>query len=1029
MMLRRQHFYSFYWSLLLMGLYHITMECDARAVNVSNTWTMPQEGLNVFYRFFRDRISWFEADAVCQFHHANLVTVDNSFQFDATRDLLRELDVNDIVWIGLMRPQSSDRFMWSNSRPLVTNTGYWAESLPLMDAPLCAVIDPIRDYRWHALRCGGPETASFLCEMPVPSWADACILKDMPNLTMQYMADTASIELIRNCQEEGLLRTACKGKQDREQALQSLICPRERLEAQRINDITNSHFKSMQIINSIPTDNNENNNIELLPIDGNYGSVNANSYTDQVQTEQNTVQKLIEQFNVDELMQADEQPSQMETINNFYKLQGPIAKPVKKSGKKLTEFTKKDLTKQQLLENEKKEEILKMEEMMLGDQPISAQRGEPEIAEHILEDVVSNEIMEHLPHSKKVLTVPTAQTLHTIELMKEKLHKGDEKQNEKLLKLKFERKIIATSSTAATITANTATATTTAATASLITTTDINLNTDKSSTTVNNLTTPKPFTQMHSTTIVIPSIAAAAATISHPIHPQQPHSNVFTESPPRLPHTKETADNSHFIPPMLLVKSHYVPTSKHVGHGEHRTLEYHTEPVEKVEQTASPGIIIEMEGTTLKTLDDTAKLIVSEKYRDIEESTIKAVTEQETNRNKPNNNSNSIRIDYSTTKQPLATTDETKLYTTLQTTIINPTTQKIQTISRNVAVVEQQNDDTNTMDTAVIAIQDQQKNNEEKIVVETTKSALTTEKMHDLVAKNATNIEEALAKKEQKEIEEQEEEKEVEEEDDEKKNEKWQKRRVKTAMLALNSKQKPDQKEQALITTKTISYTQTIEHANGMTDRATTEKPKVAIYAAETQNVQTEISVQNVEEKDENKKQKSEQEQEQEQEQQEEQEQEQQKVKQKETIVKTMEHTTFPTKMTTTVNNNKEPITLNIEIAKVNEKPEEENISTSNKHQPTTTTTPTTITTTTTTAITTTTTAITPTTSNAINNTTTNVVPNTSITTHSTHPVDINVTQTTRNFLKVTTEEPYKPNRRRSLTKPETMSYIKKILG
>ncbi|TMW45460.1 hypothetical protein DOY81_009463 [Sarcophaga bullata] len=50
------------------------MQCDARAVNVSNTWTMPQEGLNVFYRFFRDRISWFEADAVCQFHHANLVT-------------------------------------------------------------------------------------------------------------------------------------------------------------------------------------------------------------------------------------------------------------------------------------------------------------------------------------------------------------------------------------------------------------------------------------------------------------------------------------------------------------------------------------------------------------------------------------------------------------------------------------------------------------------------------------------------------------------------------------------------------------------------------------------------------------------------------------------------------------------------------------------------------------------------------------------------------------------------------------------
>lgn len=43
-------------------------------VNISNTWTLPQPGFNVFYRHFRDKISWFEADAVCQFHHANLVT-------------------------------------------------------------------------------------------------------------------------------------------------------------------------------------------------------------------------------------------------------------------------------------------------------------------------------------------------------------------------------------------------------------------------------------------------------------------------------------------------------------------------------------------------------------------------------------------------------------------------------------------------------------------------------------------------------------------------------------------------------------------------------------------------------------------------------------------------------------------------------------------------------------------------------------------------------------------------------------------
>lgn len=50
-------------------------------VNISNTWTLPQAGFNVFYRYFRDKISWFEADAVCQFHHANLVTGKSTKQF------------------------------------------------------------------------------------------------------------------------------------------------------------------------------------------------------------------------------------------------------------------------------------------------------------------------------------------------------------------------------------------------------------------------------------------------------------------------------------------------------------------------------------------------------------------------------------------------------------------------------------------------------------------------------------------------------------------------------------------------------------------------------------------------------------------------------------------------------------------------------------------------------------------------------------------------------------------------------------
>lgn len=56
-------------------------------------------------------------------------------------------------------------FFCRSSKPLDPMSGYWADPFPLMDSPLCAVIDPVRDYRWHALRCGGPETAAFLCEM------------------------------------------------------------------------------------------------------------------------------------------------------------------------------------------------------------------------------------------------------------------------------------------------------------------------------------------------------------------------------------------------------------------------------------------------------------------------------------------------------------------------------------------------------------------------------------------------------------------------------------------------------------------------------------------------------------------------------------------------------------------------------------------------------------------------------------------------------------------------------------------------
>ncbi|KAH8266907.1 hypothetical protein KR026_010121, partial [Drosophila bipectinata] len=635
------------------------MRCDARAVNVSNTWTMPQEGLNVFYRFFRDRISWFEADAVCQFHHANLVTVDNSFQFDATRDLLRELDVNDIVWIGLMRPQNSDRFMWSNSRPLVADTGYWAESLPLMDAPLCAVIDPIRDYRWHALRCGGPETASFLCEMPVPSWADACILKDMPNLTMQYMADTASIELIRNCQEEGLLRHTCKGKDDRERAIRQLICPKERLEAQRINDITNSHFKSLQIIKNIRTDNNENNDIDLLP---NYGARSGMAIN-------------IEVAPPGELMQADA-PGTV-SVSGLYRIPDQVPKPVKKAAKKVIapDFAKKLQSHQHHQQQQQQQQKSRKthhqpekdqqqdEEMMMGDQPaLSEEQLPPGIPEDDSNSDASNEIFEHLPHKKKILpqdlrtmspivevatatttTTTTTTTARPVTLTTPT--QGTATTEAAPLKVTTPKAQDTTSSQApATTTRPTTTtspSTTTTATAPTTTTakpeeattttvkpevkttqkpeepstttklepetTTVKPTTVKSepetteqeaattstvkpepstTTTTVRATTTAPIgttttkaattTTTHAPGRATPTDASGSGSgsVGHPIHPAQqtPQQQQQQHELQHATHVKESADNSHFIPPMLLVKSHYVPPSKHEHGQEHKGL-------------------------------------------------------------------------------------------------------------------------------------------------------------------------------------------------------------------------------------------------------------------------------------------------------------------------------------------------------------------------------------------------------------------------------------------------------------------------
>ncbi|XP_059046190.1 uncharacterized protein LOC131841852 [Achroia grisella] len=228
--------------LCTLALFALFASTQGRAVNISNTWVLPEEGFPVFYRYFRDRISWYEADAVCQFHHANLVTVDTTAQYDAVRAYLKELDISSAVWVGLIRSNPDGDFTWTDYRGL-SGDGYWSSAPDARAAPLCAAADPAADYRWEARACGGPTVASFICELPVPQWAlgnEGCMVRALPALTILYLPESASVQLTADCGMAGVKRVQCTGNVKREDLLKDLSCAVEEEQTSTSNVITTS---------------------------------------------------------------------------------------------------------------------------------------------------------------------------------------------------------------------------------------------------------------------------------------------------------------------------------------------------------------------------------------------------------------------------------------------------------------------------------------------------------------------------------------------------------------------------------------------------------------------------------------------------------------------------------------------------------------------------------------------------------------------------------------------------------------------
>uniref|UniRef100_A0A182KGD7 C-type lectin domain-containing protein n=1 Tax=Anopheles christyi TaxID=43041 RepID=A0A182KGD7_9DIPT len=179
-----------------------------------------------------------------------------------------------------------------------------------MEQPLCAVVDPVRDFRWHALRCGGPETAAFLCELPVPTWAVDCTVTSIPSLTVQYMSDSGTVQLSRDCGESGTKHISCQGKQDRDSIIEQLQCSDEEDLASVLATDNNNQLPGVESVATASStrrpqqqpilehdiltvvssnDEESNNKIE----------VNPNQIED-------TVKNVINKFNLQDLMRSEQ---------------------------------------------------------------------------------------------------------------------------------------------------------------------------------------------------------------------------------------------------------------------------------------------------------------------------------------------------------------------------------------------------------------------------------------------------------------------------------------------------------------------------------------------------------------------------------------------------------------------------------------------------------------------------------------------------------------------------------------------------
>lgn len=171
----------------------------------------------------------------------------------------------------------------------------------------------------------------------------------MPSLTVQYMSDSGTVELSRDCGEEGTRHISCHGKEDRNTILNELTCIDDtdnidntlKTSSDSLIDI---HQKSVELIKSVSSDNKEDNNIDEVVDDE---------------------PKLSGTFklNSDDVMMGD-QPLPLTDDKDDVQVMSKIDKKPKKKAEGEANYMKKNNKK-------KSEKVESDEELMMGDQAVN----------------------------------------------------------------------------------------------------------------------------------------------------------------------------------------------------------------------------------------------------------------------------------------------------------------------------------------------------------------------------------------------------------------------------------------------------------------------------------------------------------------------------------------------------------------------------------------------------------------------------------------------------------------------------------